>query len=149
MPGLVPGIHVFHLASKSWMARTSPAMTRRARGSSLVKAEEPARIEIKHLLLVLFGQPDFIQHLQRLFGRPAGIVVAEHNVIDAKEIDRKLYAGSVRRDGVGIEGLEIDARVLRQVRRAAALVHAPGLIRQGSARVRHEHLQLRMTLEDA
>jgi hypothetical protein len=26
-PGLVPGIHVFRAASKSWMAGTSPAMT--------------------------------------------------------------------------------------------------------------------------
>ena len=28
MPGLVPGIHVFLLAFKTWMAGTSPAMTR-------------------------------------------------------------------------------------------------------------------------
>jgi hypothetical protein len=28
MPGLVPGIHVFLLALKTWMAGTSPAMTR-------------------------------------------------------------------------------------------------------------------------
>jgi hypothetical protein len=27
MPGLVPGIHVFVDASKTWMAGTSPAMT--------------------------------------------------------------------------------------------------------------------------
>src|SRR3954454_23102043 len=27
MPGLVPGIHVFLLGSKTWMAGTSPAMT--------------------------------------------------------------------------------------------------------------------------
>jgi hypothetical protein len=27
MPGLVPGIHVFGAAKKSWMAGTSPAMT--------------------------------------------------------------------------------------------------------------------------
>jgi uncharacterized protein len=27
MPGLVPGIHVFLAASKTWMAGTSPAMT--------------------------------------------------------------------------------------------------------------------------
>jgi hypothetical protein len=27
MPGLVPGIHVFLVPSKSWMAGTSPAMT--------------------------------------------------------------------------------------------------------------------------
>jgi hypothetical protein len=27
MPGLVPGIHVFKLKIKKWMARTSPAMT--------------------------------------------------------------------------------------------------------------------------
>jgi hypothetical protein len=27
MPGLVPGIHVFLLAAKTWMAGTSPAMT--------------------------------------------------------------------------------------------------------------------------
>jgi uncharacterized protein YuzE len=27
MPGLVPGIHVFMLLAKSWMAGTSPAMT--------------------------------------------------------------------------------------------------------------------------
>jgi hypothetical protein len=27
MPGLVPGIHVFRAATKSWMAGTSPAMT--------------------------------------------------------------------------------------------------------------------------
>jgi hypothetical protein len=27
MPGLVPGIHVFLLANKAWMAGTSPAMT--------------------------------------------------------------------------------------------------------------------------
>jgi hypothetical protein len=27
MPGLVPGIHVFHAATKTWMAGTSPAMT--------------------------------------------------------------------------------------------------------------------------
>jgi hypothetical protein len=27
MPGLVPGIHVFLLHSKTWMAGTSPAMT--------------------------------------------------------------------------------------------------------------------------
>jgi hypothetical protein len=27
MPGLVPGIHVFGAASKTWMAGTSPAMT--------------------------------------------------------------------------------------------------------------------------
>jgi acyl-CoA synthetase (AMP-forming)/AMP-acid ligase II len=27
MPGLVPGIHVFHSATKTWMAGTSPAMT--------------------------------------------------------------------------------------------------------------------------
>ena len=27
MPGLVPGIHVFRAASKTWMAGTSPAMT--------------------------------------------------------------------------------------------------------------------------
>jgi len=28
MPGLVPGIHVFAAARKTWMAGTSPAMTR-------------------------------------------------------------------------------------------------------------------------
>jgi hypothetical protein len=28
MPGLVPGIHVFLLGSKTWMAGTSPAMTK-------------------------------------------------------------------------------------------------------------------------
>jgi hypothetical protein len=27
MPGLVPGIHVFLTANKTWMAGTSPAMT--------------------------------------------------------------------------------------------------------------------------
>jgi hypothetical protein len=27
MPGLVPGIHVFLLSAKTWMAGTSPAMT--------------------------------------------------------------------------------------------------------------------------
>jgi hypothetical protein len=27
MPGLGPGIHVFHSARKAWMAGTSPAMT--------------------------------------------------------------------------------------------------------------------------
>jgi len=27
MPGLVPGIHVFALPRKAWMAGTSPAMT--------------------------------------------------------------------------------------------------------------------------
>jgi len=27
MPGLVPGIHVYRTASKTWMAGTSPAMT--------------------------------------------------------------------------------------------------------------------------
>jgi hypothetical protein len=27
MPGLVPGIHVFLSAAKTWMAGTSPAMT--------------------------------------------------------------------------------------------------------------------------
>jgi hypothetical protein len=27
MPGLVPGIHVFRAATKSWLAGTSPAMT--------------------------------------------------------------------------------------------------------------------------
>ena len=27
MPGLVPGIHVFFAAFKTWMAGTSPAMT--------------------------------------------------------------------------------------------------------------------------
>jgi hypothetical protein len=27
MPGLVPGIHVFAAAAKTWMAGTSPAMT--------------------------------------------------------------------------------------------------------------------------
>jgi hypothetical protein len=27
MPGLVPGIHVFCAAPKTWMAGTSPAMT--------------------------------------------------------------------------------------------------------------------------
>jgi len=27
MPGLVPGIHVFLVTSKAWMAGTSPAMT--------------------------------------------------------------------------------------------------------------------------
>src|SRR5712691_11749936 len=36
MPGLVPGIHVFHTATKTWMAGTSPAMTadRRSRCAS-------------------------------------------------------------------------------------------------------------------
>jgi hypothetical protein len=34
MPGLVPGIHVFlHRATKTWMAGTSPAMTKRRRGT--------------------------------------------------------------------------------------------------------------------
>ncbi len=28
MPGLVPGIHVFLCSNKTWMAGTSPAMTR-------------------------------------------------------------------------------------------------------------------------
>jgi hypothetical protein len=28
MPGLVPGIHVFLFAAKTWMAGTSPAMTK-------------------------------------------------------------------------------------------------------------------------
>jgi hypothetical protein len=28
MPGLVPGIHVFAKVMKSWMAGTSPAMTK-------------------------------------------------------------------------------------------------------------------------
>jgi len=28
MPGLVPGIHVFLAANKTWMAGTSPAMTK-------------------------------------------------------------------------------------------------------------------------
>jgi hypothetical protein len=28
MPGLVPGIHVFLLEAKTWMAGTSPAMTK-------------------------------------------------------------------------------------------------------------------------
>jgi hypothetical protein len=28
MPGLVPGIHVFLCEAKTWMAGTSPAMTR-------------------------------------------------------------------------------------------------------------------------
>jgi hypothetical protein len=28
MPGLVPGIHVFLSAAKTWMAGTSPAMTK-------------------------------------------------------------------------------------------------------------------------
>ena len=28
MPGLVPGIHVFLLLAKTWMAGTSPAMTK-------------------------------------------------------------------------------------------------------------------------
>jgi len=31
MPGLVPGIHVFASAEKTWMAGTSPAMTMRKR----------------------------------------------------------------------------------------------------------------------
>jgi hypothetical protein len=31
VPGLVPGIHVF-LAAKTWMAGTSPAMTKRESG---------------------------------------------------------------------------------------------------------------------
>jgi hypothetical protein len=29
MPGLVPGIHVFLFGSKTWMAGTSPAMTKK------------------------------------------------------------------------------------------------------------------------
>src|SRR4051812_27442878 len=29
MPGLVPGIHVLHAAQRTWMAGTSPAMTRK------------------------------------------------------------------------------------------------------------------------
>src|SRR5690242_1221950 len=32
MPGLVPGIHVFNAASKTWMAVTSPAMTQEREG---------------------------------------------------------------------------------------------------------------------
>jgi hypothetical protein len=31
MPGLVPGIHVFLFPSKTWMAGTSPAMTKERR----------------------------------------------------------------------------------------------------------------------
>jgi len=27
MPGIVPGIHAFFVATKTWMAGTSPAMT--------------------------------------------------------------------------------------------------------------------------
>jgi hypothetical protein len=30
MPGLVPGIHAFFQGNKTWMAGTSPAMTRLA-----------------------------------------------------------------------------------------------------------------------
>src|SRR5262249_26865239 len=33
MPGLVPGIHVFRAASKTWMAGTSPAMTNESSAS--------------------------------------------------------------------------------------------------------------------
>jgi hypothetical protein len=32
MPGLVPGIHVFLVTNKAWMAGTSPAMTNSAIG---------------------------------------------------------------------------------------------------------------------
>jgi hypothetical protein len=39
MPGLVPGIHVFWLrkASKTWMAGTSPAMTKKAIHSQAIR----------------------------------------------------------------------------------------------------------------
>jgi hypothetical protein len=35
MPGLVPGIHVFRLGVKAWIARTSPAMTQKGKRSRL------------------------------------------------------------------------------------------------------------------
>jgi hypothetical protein len=44
MPGLVPGIHVFVCENKTWMAGTSPAMTRnessRRRKSALLTMRE-------------------------------------------------------------------------------------------------------------
>src|SRR2546426_2698907 len=55
MPGLVPGIHVLlHLAEKTWMAGTSPAMTRTA--SYLQKARESCScfwVRHSHRLLVI------------------------------------------------------------------------------------------------
>ena len=44
-------------------------------------------------------------------GLPARIVVAEHDVIDAEELDRPFHAERMRRHGVGIESLQIDAWV--------------------------------------
>jgi hypothetical protein len=43
MPGLVPGIHVsFFAASKTWMAGTSPAMTKKLRRVVRLLAVEDA-----------------------------------------------------------------------------------------------------------
>ena len=40
MPGLVPGIHDFYFSMKTWMAGTSPAMTRKGSEQDMVSAAE-------------------------------------------------------------------------------------------------------------
>src|ERR1700689_3988533 len=58
------------------------------RSNALRKVEETPSIQAENLLLVGFGQAHFVQHLKCRLGLPARIVIAEHDVIDAKEFDR-------------------------------------------------------------
>src|SRR5690348_3194627 len=96
MPGLVPGIHDFLNGSKTWMAGTSPAMTRRISGGQPCASEEREReSSLRHGLV---GNVPVVavedRDVERLHRR---VIVRRVAVADAVEEERRVEAVEVGR----------------------------------------------------
>src|SRR5258705_10037076 len=73
MPGLVPGIHVFPFAAKTWMAGTSPAMTEEEQlGWHPVHRADLVAVEIAQISQIEFTRAA-LANARRVFASRAAI----------------------------------------------------------------------------
>ena len=79
----------------------------RFRLGPLGNAKQPPGITSENLFLVLLGQTEFFYNFYGYVRLPARIVVAEHDVIDAEELDCELQTGCVRRNSIGEKSIKI------------------------------------------
>src|SRR5262245_20112355 len=110
------------------------------------EAQDTLRIAVKELIQVRLRQTDLTNQCQRRCRIPARIIGAIHYVVDAVRLDRKFHPHAMRRNRVGIHTPEVSARRSGQFGVLAVLVHAPGLVRQRPACVRHHNLEVWMSL---
>jgi len=98
MPGLVPGIHVFGDRGTTWMAGTSPAMTRRQQPSQalgLVVVRQDKGEDTSPYSRGAF-RPSLVSHiaLSKVRGRKEGRVAAAPGALAQKKLRKRESTGT-------------------------------------------------------